>query len=343
MTAVLSFELAFQPRGEGYMRRRQFITLLGAAASWPLPVRAQQPSMPVIGWLGRTRPEAQPHLIAAFHQGLKEPGFVDGRNVVIEYLWANDQDDRLPALAAEFVRRRVDVIAAITAASSVAAKRATASIPIVFLAGSDPVELGLVASLNRPGGNLTGATILTHVLNAKRLEVIRELIPAARTIAVMMNPKNPAARSNAQGVQAAAGTLGLQLHILNASTEDEINAAFATVMQLRVDALLVAADSFLYSRSDQLLALAARHRVPAVWEWRDLAQAGGLMSYGTVLADSLRQVGVYSGRILRGEKPADLPVLQPTKFELVVNLKTAKALGLEVPPTLLARADEVIE
>ena len=326
------------------MRRRDFIkAIAGSAAAWPRAARAQQPGMPVVGFLGTRASGDDPQLLTAFRRGLNEAGYVEGRNVAVEYRFAENQYDRLAALAADLVRRQVALIAANGVAAQ-AAKAATATIPIVFIAGFDPVEVGLVASLNRPGGNITGVSILDVELGPKRLELLRELVPAASMIAVLVNPTDPArAETTLRQLQAAAHSLGLQLHALNAGTEGEIDAAFATLVQLRVGALLVASDSFFTSRRVQLVTLSTRHAIPTMYSIRQFAEVGGLMSYGTSLLDVYRQVGVYTGRILKGEKPADLPVQQPTRFELVINLKTAKALGLTVPPSILARADEVVE
>jgi putative ABC transport system substrate-binding protein len=298
--------------------------------------------MPVIGFLNAASPDLYAHLVRAFSQGLSEAGYIDGRNVVIEYRWAESHYDRLPALAAELVRRQVTVIAA-NSAAAVAAKAATTTIPIVFDTGFDPVQLGLVASLSRPGGNLTGVSNLNVELGPKRLELVRELVPAATVIALLINPTNPNAENLLRDHQAAARTFGIQLHVLRASNESEIDVIFSTLGQVGAEALVIGADTFFISRSKQLAALALRHALPAIFQYPEFAAAGGLMSYGGSLTDAYRQVGVYTGRILKGEKPADLPVQQSTKAELIINLKTAKALGLSVPPTLLARADEVIE
>ncbi len=301
--------------------------------------------MPVIGFLNGASSETFAHLAAAFRQGLSEAGYVEGRNVAIEYRWAEGEYDRLPALAAELVRRQVAVIAAGGGvAAALAAKAATTTIPIVFSGGGgDPVKLGLVASLNRPGGNVTGVSILTAALGAKRLGLLRELLPSATLIAVLINPTNPNSEIQLKDIEEAARTVGQQIFILYASNERDFDAAFAIIVERRAGALVVGADPYFNSRRDQLAGLAARHAIPAMYEQREFAVAGGLASYGTSLTDSFRQVGDYAGRILKGEKPADLPVMQPTRFELVINLKTATALRLTVPPTLLARADEVIE
>ena len=326
------------------LRRREFITLLGSATAWPLAARAQQPAMPLVGFLNPTSPDPNVDLLRAFRQGLKETGYVEGENVAIEYRWAENQIDRMPALAAELVRKQVAVIATTgaTVAAS-AAKAATTTIPIVFLTGADPVESGLVASLARPGGNLTGINLLTIDLTAKRLELLRELVPAATRVAVLANPAGPAPEAMLRDVETAARAMGLQVQVLNAGTSPEIDAAFASFVRERPDALFVGPDPFFVSRRVQLVHLASRHAVPAAYTQRDYAVAGGLMSYGSNLMDAFRQVGVYTGRILKGAKPADLPVVQPSKFELVINHQTARMLGLTVPDKLLATADEVIE
>jgi len=328
------------------VRRRAFITLLGgAAAAWPLAARAQQSAMPVIGLLDQRSPDELADRLRGFRRGLKDAGFVEGENVAIEYRWAENQIDRLPALAAELVRRGVKVIASTGGIpAAFVAKAATTTIPVVFLVSDDPVKLGLVASLARPGGNLTGINFFSGELTAKRLEILHDLVPAATRVAVLVNPAN-AANTDAtlRAVEAAAGAIGLQIQILNAGTIREINAAFATFVRERPDALFVGIDPFFNGRRVQLVNLATRHSLPASYPARDFAEAGGLMSYGANIADAWRQVGSYAGRILKGDTPADLPVVQSNKFELVINTQTATMLDLTVPPQLLARADEVIE
>ncbi len=324
------------------MRRREFIALLGGAVGWPLAASTQQPPIPVIGFLDGASPKGYELYVAGFLQGLKETGYIEGQNVTIEYRWAEGQYNRLPGMAADLARRQVAVIAANTPATR-AAGRATTKIPIVFLSGEDPVASGLVTSLNRPSGNVTGVTTSYGALAAKQLGLLRELVPAATSIAFLVNPGNPIAASTVRDAQEAARTLGQQIHVLNASTEAEIDTAFATLTHVRAGTLVVGPDAFFIIRTDQIVALAARHGVPTMYFLRDFTAAGGLVSYGASLADQYRQVGVYTGKILKGAKPADLPVLQPTKFELTINLKTAKALGITILPSLLALADAVIE
>jgi putative ABC transport system substrate-binding protein len=325
------------------MRRREFITLFGGAAvAWPLAAGAQQ-QLPVIGILSSRSRATDALLLAVIRQGLSDTGFVEGRNVSIEYRWAENRVDRLPDLAADLVRRKVDVIFAGGPPPAMAAKLATATIPVVFTSGVDPVKAGLVASLNKPGGNVTGVNVFLDVLEGKRLGLLGELLPPTAVIGVLHYPEGPATTAQLNEIQSAARTSGRQIRISNASTEQDIHVAFTTFAQAGIGALLVAANPFFNSRRDQLVTLAAHYAIPAIYELREYAAVGGLMSYGTSLPDAYRQAGLYTGRILKGESPADLPVMQSTKFELVINLKTAKALGLEIPAQLLARADEVIE
>ena len=326
------------------MKRRAFISLLGSAVAWPLTARAQQQAMPVIGFLSAALPQSYAHIVTAFQQGLKETGYVDGQNIAIQYRWAENEMDRLPALAAELVNRRVTVIAASSTPAAFAAKTMTKTIPIVFEMGFDPVEVGLVASLNRPGGNLTGVTNSGVEVAPKQLELLHELAPKATSIALLVNPINHALTERlVRDAQAAAGKLGLQLHVLHASAEDDFDAVFAALKQLQAGALMIGADVFFVERSKQLAVLTVRHAIPASFGYREFVMAGGLLSYGGSITDAHRLAGIYAGRILKGDKPADLPVLQATKFEFVINLNTAKALGLTIPPGVLALADEVIE
>jgi putative ABC transport system substrate-binding protein len=327
------------------MRRRELITLLGGAAMWPLAAYAQQPAVPVIGFLNSGSPDQLADRVRAFRQGLQETGYVEGQNVAIEYRWADGRYDRLPALAADLVGQKVTVIVANSAVNAVlAAKAATGTIPIVFGVGEDPVRIGLVASLARPGGNATGINFFTQEMVAKRLGLLHDLVPKAVRVAVLVNPANARSAENTlRDAKEAAATVGLKIQILNATTIDEIDAVFASLARQRPDALFVAPDAFFSSRRGQFATSTARDRIPAAYSLRDYVAAGGLMSYGPDLADASRQVGVYTGRILKGTKPAELPVMQSTKFELVINRQTAKALGLQVPPSLLAIADEVIE
>ena len=324
------------------MKRREFITLLGGAAAWPLVARAQQPGMPVIGFL-TTGVRSRSQQIAAFHTGLKQSGFADGQNIAVEFRSAEGQSHRFPALADDLVRQHAAVLVAVSNDAALAAKRATTSIPVVFSVGDDPIKTGLVGSLNRPEGNVTGVYQFTAGLEAKRLGLLHDLVPNAGTLAALVHPEYSGVESQLRDVQEAAPRLGVQLIIVRANTESEFNAAFSAIIQQQARALLVCASPFFYSWRQQLVLLAARHALPAIYEWREFTEAGGLMSYGTNLNDAYHQVGVYAGRILKGEQPADLPVVQSTKFEFVINLNTAKALGIEVPPNLSARADEVIE
>jgi putative ABC transport system substrate-binding protein len=326
------------------MRRREFMMLVGSAAAWPLMARAQQ-RMPVIGFLGSSSPDSYAQPVRAFRQGLSETGYIEGRNVAIEFRWADGQNDRLPALAADLVRRQVSVIAAPgSTPAALAAKAATATIPIVFQVGIDPIAAGLVTSLARPGGNITGVTNINTELVSKRLELLRELVPKATIVALLVNPTSPEiTQAVSTDLQSTVRTLGLQLHILQASTERDFDEVFTTLTQLRVGALVIAPDAFFISRSEKLGALTASHAVPAITQFREFVVAGGLMSYGGSFTEPTRQVGIYIGRILKGEKPADLPVEQPTKFQVVLNMKVAQAFGLTISPTLLAQIDEVIE
>jgi putative ABC transport system substrate-binding protein len=325
------------------MRRRDFIMLLGSAAAWPLPARAQRKAMPVIGYLGSQSAEALAPILPAFRDGLNEAGYIEGRNVSIEFAWAEGQYDKLPALAEDLVRRRVAVIVASGGAvAALAAKRATSTIPIVIATGDDPVQYGLVTSLNHPGGNITGITLFMATLTPKRLEFLSEAAPAA-ALAILINPRNPNAESEAKNAQAAAQQIGRELRVLTASNEGEIDAAYASIAQRPGAAVMIATDPYFFVRRDQLVGLAARYALPSVYFHRAFAAAGGLISYGATITEENRIAGQYTGRILAGEKAGDLPILQPAKIELVINLKTAKALGLTVPQSILARADEVIE
>ena len=327
------------------MRRREFVVLVGGVvATWPFAARAQQPAMPVIGFLNSASPEPFKNYVAGFHAGLKEAGYVDGHNVIIEFRWAEGHYDKLPGMAADLVRRKVGVLVATGGSPSiVAAKAATSSIPIVFTSGVDPIQHGFVTGLSRPGGNITGVNLFAAELNGKRLGLLLALVPGVQLIAVLFNPNHPDHNIQMREVQEAARAIGQQIHIVFASNDSAINDAFVTAAELRSGAMLVSSDPFLNSQRDRIIALAARHAIPAIYEQREHAIVGGLMSYGTNLRDGYRQAGVYVGRILKGEKPGDLPVVQSTKFEFVINLKTAKALGIEVPPNLSAEADEIIE
>jgi len=325
------------------MRRREFIALLGGAAAGPLVARAQQPALPVIGFLNSASPGALTNLVAAFRHGLKETGYIEGQNVLIEGRWAEGQNDRLPELADDLLRRQVIVIAAAGGVSARAAKAATTTVPIVFWIEGDPVEMGLVASLNRPGSNLTGVTTLGAELTAKRLELLREVVPTVTTVAALVDPTTLTAETLSRDLQSSARALGLQIHLVRASAESDLDPAFATSLERRAGGIVIGPGPFLSSRSKQLAALALRHGVPAIFQFREFVTAGGLISYGGSVTELYRLAGVYAGRILKGEKPADLPVQQSTKVELMINLKTAKALGLTVPQSVLARADEVIE
>jgi putative ABC transport system substrate-binding protein len=326
------------------MRRREFITLLGGAVAWPLAARAQQLTMPIIGYLSARSPDDTVHLVAAFRRGLSEHGFVEGQNVTIEYRWALGQYDRLPAMASEFARRPVAVMTTTGGEpSAFAAKAATTTIPIVFSIGGDPVKAGLVASYNRPGGNLTGISLLTSPAEPKRIGLLHQLVPQATAIGFLLNPNLPQAESQIRDVQEAAGSLNLQVHILRASTDREIDSAFEAVALQHIEALAVAADPFFDTRREKLVALTARYAVPTMYHFREFALAGGLLSYGIDASEGYRLVGVYTGRVLKGDKPAELPVIQAVKFQLVINLKTAKALGVKVSDNFLSLADEVIE
>jgi putative ABC transport system substrate-binding protein len=325
------------------LRRRRFITLVAGAAAWPLAGRAQQATMPVIGLLGSATAREWAQSVAAFHRGLSETGFAEGRDVSIEYRWAENQYDRLPSLAAELSYRQVSVIAAFTTPSAIAAKAATAIIPIVFTTIADPVQMGLVASLNRPGGNLTGVTFLNVEIVPKMLELLHEVVPRATTIAALVNPTNPNADTWSASLQAAARTLGLDLHVLKVSTDGDIDRAFSSLIPLRIGGLVIVNDVFIITREERLAVLALRHKVPTIFQTRASVLAGGLMSYAGSASEAYRQAGVYTGRVLKGEKPADLPVQQATKVEFFINLKTAKALGISVPLPLSGRADEIIE
>jgi len=325
------------------MRRREFIVFVGGAAAWPLAPHAQQPAVPVIGFIGTESADQATNRVQAFLQGLNEAGYREGRNVAIEYRWADGQNDRLRELAADLVRRQVSVIAA-NGAAALAAKAATTTIPVIFFTGGDPVEIGLVTSLNRPSGNVTGVTDMNVEVGSKRLELLRELVPATTVVALLVNPANPTrAETVSRDLQAATGVVGVKLHVLQASTDGDLEGVFARASQLKAGGIVIGADAFFASRSKQLGALAARYAVPTIFAYREFAAAGGLASYGSNNADLFRVVGSYAGRILKGEQPADIPVLQATKVEMIINLKAAKALGLNVPLSLLGRADEVIE
>ena len=325
------------------MKRREFITFIGGAAAWPLMARGQQPTVPVVGYLSTQSKAAALEQMAKFNRGLGEMGFVDGQNVAIEYRWANGQYDRLPAMAAELVRRPVDVIVAGAPPAALAAKAVTTAIPIVFVVGLDPIAAGLVESLSQPSGNATGMTLMTGPLSQKRIETLRELVPKAAAIAMLVNPLSPDAVPEIRDAQAAARTNGLELKMHNASTPVELDAAFSAIAAQHPDGLLVGSDPFLLIRGNDLVAFAARYKIPTIYPFREFADSGGLISYGTNIANAYRQAGIYAGRILKGAKTTELPVVQPTKFELVINLKTAKTLGINIPPMLHARTDEVIE
>jgi putative tryptophan/tyrosine transport system substrate-binding protein len=325
------------------MRRREFLAAVGAAAAWPLRARAQQAAMPTVGFLSSLSEAASTHLISTWRRGLSETGYLEGKTVAVEYRFADGQYDRVPAFAAEFVRRGLSLVLAAGPPAALAAKIATTTIPIVFIVGLDPVAAGLVASLNHPGGNATGMALITGPLGQKRLEILRELAPKMRLVPMLVNAASPDALPELRDVQSAAQAMGLELQVVSARTPEEIDSAFATFAQQRPDALLIGSDPFLMIRREQVVAAAARLKVPTVYPFREFAAAGGLMSYGTNIANAYRQAGIYSGRILKGDKAADLPVMQPTTFELVINLKAAKELGIDLPATLHARSDEVIE
>jgi ABC-type uncharacterized transport system substrate-binding protein len=326
------------------MRRRDFIAgVAGLAAAWPLAVRAQQAAIPVVGFLNSGSAAEWAHLVAAFNEGLNELGYAEGKSVAVEYRWAQGENDRLPGLAADLVRRQVAVIAAFGPPAAAAAKAATTTIPIVFTAGTDPIDLGLVTNFRRPTGNATGFNIFAEVLTPKRQELLHELVPTAPLVAMLVNPKSPQTRSELRNVQAAADSLGQPVRIFSVGSDDEIDAAFATITGQRISGLLVQPDQFFTGRRDQLVLLTTRHAIPTIFGWREFAIAGGLLSYGTSLRAAYRQVAIYTGRVLKGEKPADLPIQQATAFEMVVNLKAAKAIGVTIPTAILLRADEVIE
>jgi putative ABC transport system substrate-binding protein len=324
------------------MRRREFLGLVGGAAGWPLAANAQQAGVPVIGFLSPVSPGPYAQNLAAFRRGLGQTGFIEGQNVAIEYRWAEGNYDRVPALVAEFVQRRVDVIVA-TGATGLVAKAATTTIPIIALSGGDPTEDGYVADLRRPSGNITGMALFAFSLGPKRFELIRELVPSAKLIALMANPKNRAANTDRKNVEAAASAVGQRIVVLDATNESDFEPAFAAMVRQRADALIIMADPFFNSQRERLVALVAQHRIPAIYEWREFAEIGGLMSYGSSLTEAVRQLGLYTGQILRGTKPADLPFQRASKIELIINLKTARTLGITFPITLLGRADEVIE